>query len=74
MKLKPVLMHWLARIDALPQRDRWAVAAGVVALSVAAQWLLVAPARERRLEIENSAQAEGVALFSPSRTNGRGLE
>lgn len=51
----------LARADALPQRDRWTVATGIVALAIGVQWGIVTPSHERRLNIESSARAEGDA-------------
>lgn len=58
IKDHPAVNRLLARVDALPQRDRWTVAAGIVALAIGLQWGIVNPLQERRKNIESSALAE----------------
>lgn len=48
----------LAALDKLPQRDRWTLAVGVLALALGVQSLVVSSARERRLAIESSSVAD----------------
>lgn len=61
MKAQLEFTKLLARIDAVPQRDRWTLAAGLLALAIGAQFLLVTPLHDRRVGIKSSALAEGDA-------------
>ena len=61
MKPRIELGKALARIDALPQRERWTLAAGLFALAIGVQFLMVTPAHDRRVAIESSALADGDA-------------
>lgn len=57
--MKARLPAMVARIDALPQRERLALAGGLLALAIGAQALWIAPARAKRIAIaESSAESE----------------
>ena len=51
----------LASLDGLPQRERWTLSAGVFALAIGVQSLVVTPLHDRRVAIESSALADGDA-------------
>lgn len=45
----------VARIDRLPQRERWALLGAILALVVAVEFLFTQPLRDRRIQIELAA-------------------
>lgn len=51
----------LASLDGLPQRERWTLSAGVFALAIGVQSLVVTPLHDRRVAIESSSLADGDA-------------
>ena len=51
----------LTRMDALPQRERWTLSAGLFAVAIGVQSLVVTPLHDRRVAIESSAVADGDA-------------
>lgn len=57
--MKARLLAAVARIDALPRRERLALAGGLLALAIGVQALWIAPARTKRVAIaESSAESE----------------
>lgn len=57
--MKDRLLATVARIDALPRRERLALAGGMLALAIGVQSLWIAPTRAKRVAIaESSAESE----------------
>ena len=57
--MKQRLVAAVARIDALPRRERLALAGGMLALAIGVQSLWIAPTRAKRVSIaESSAESE----------------
>ena len=63
MNLKTTLGAWVARLDAMPPRDRYAMFAAALALLLGLEWLAVWPLQGQREAISqaSSSEAQGQA-------------
>ena len=60
--LRKAVKPWLARLDAIPDRDRYALLAAGLALVGAVEWMAVLPMRDKRDAIELAATTEAQGL------------